>query len=127
MTIKRRSKLRSISKFQRREIIEEYLSGEETKAAVWRRHVGDGKEKGRLLRWMRQLGYLGKAESEIVIPLIPMPSQKPKQTKEELERRIKELEGQLLDSQLKEEGYRRMIDIAEKDLKISIRKKPNTK
>ena len=119
--------MRSISKLQRREIIEEYLIGEETKAAVWKRHIGGGKEKGRLLRWMRQLGYLGRAEGENVIPLIPMPSQKPKRTKEELERRIKELEDQLLDSQLKEEAYRRMIDIAEKDLKISIRKKPNTK
>jgi len=56
-----------------------------------------------------------------------MRSQKPKQTKEEMERRIKELEDQLLDSQLKEEAYRRMIDMAEKDLKVSIRKKPNTK
>jgi hypothetical protein len=37
------------------------------------------------------------------------------------------LENQLVDSQLKEEAYRRMIEIAEKDLKISIQKKPNTK
>jgi len=127
MTRRKRTKLRSISKSQRREIIEDYLSGEETKAEVWRRHTGEEKEKGRLLRWMRQLGYLRKADSENVIPLIPMPSQKPKRTKEEMERRIKELEDQLLDSQLKEEAYRRMIDIAEKDLKVSIRKKPNTK
>jgi|RhiMethySRZTD1v2_1073278.scaffolds.fasta_scaffold2828528_1 transposase len=127
MTRRKRTKLRSISKSQRREIIEEYLSGEETKAEVWRRHTGEEKEKGRLLRWMRQLGYLRKADNENVIPLIPMPSQKPKRTKEEMERRIKELEDQLLDSQLKEEAYRRMIDIAEKDLKVSIRKKPNTK
>jgi hypothetical protein len=48
-------------------------------------------------------------------------------TKKELEARIKQLERQLEDSQLKEEAYRRMIDIAEKELKISIRKKPNTK
>jgi hypothetical protein len=127
MTRRKRTKLRSISKSQRREIIEEYLSGEETKVEVWRRHTGEEKEKGRLLRWMRQLGYLRKADNENVIPLIPMPSQKPKRTKEEMERRIKELEDQLLDSQLKEEAYRRMIDIAEKDLKVSIRKKPNTK
>ena len=127
MTTKKRSKLRSISKSQRREIIEDYLNGEETKAAVWKRHTGEEKEKGKLLRWMRQLGYLGKQDRESVIPLIPMSSQKPKRTKEELERRIQELEDQLLDSQLKEEAYRRMIDIAEKDLKISIRKKPSTK
>lgn len=127
MTRRVRSKTQSISKSQRREIINEYLSGEETKAAVWQRHTGQSKERGGLLRWMRQLGYLDKNEKENVIPLIPMSSQKPKRTKEELERRIKELENQLLDSQLKEEAYRRMIDIAEKDLKISIRKKPNTK
>lgn len=127
MTRRKRSKLRSISKSQRREIIEEYLSGEETKAAVWKRHTGEKKEKGKLLRWMRQLGYLGKTDSENVIPLISMLSQKPKRTKAEMERRIKELEDQLLDSQLKEEAYRRMIDIAEKDLRVSIRKKPNTK
>jgi hypothetical protein len=127
MTRRVRSKTRSISKSQRHEIIQEYLSGEETKAAVWKRHTGREKEKGGLLRWMRQLGYLDKNEGENVIALIPMSIQKPKRTKEELERRIKELESQLLDSQLKEEAYRRMIDIAEKDLKISIRKKPNTK
>ena len=122
-----RSKIRSISKAHRREIIEEYLSGDETKAAVWQRHTGEQKERGGLLRWMRQLGYMDKDEGENVIPLITMASKKSKSTKEELERRIKELENQLLDSQLKEEAYRRMIDIAEKDLKISIRKKPNSK
>ena len=119
-------KTRFITETQRREIIEEYLGGEETRAAVWRRHTRQQKEKGQMLRWMRQLGYLGKSERENVIPLIAM-SQKSKKTKEELERRIKELENQLLDSQLKEEAYRRMIDIAEKDLKVSIRKKLNTK
>lgn len=122
-----RSTTRFITRSQRIEIIQEYLSGDETRADVWRRHTGLQEEKGGLLRWMRQLGYVGKGENENVVPLIPMPSQKPKQTKEELERRIKELENQLLDSRLKEEAYRMMIDIAEKDLKISIRKKPNTK
>lgn len=119
-------KTRFITETQRREIIEDYLRGEETRAAVWRRHTGQQKEKGQMLRWMRQLGYLGKSEKENVIPLIAM-SQKSKRTKEELERRVKALENQLLDSQLKEEAYRRMIEIAEKELKISIRKKPSTK
>ena len=125
--MRKRSKTRSITKAQRIEIIQEYLSGEETRAAIWRRHTGQRREHGGLLRWMRQLGYVDKVKNEIVLPLTPMANQKSQLTKEELERRIKELENQLLDSQLKEEAYRRMIDIAEKDLKISIRKKPNTK
>ena len=117
---------RFISEVQRREIIEEYLAGDETRVAVWKRHTGQTKERGQLLRWMRQLGYLGESAKENVVPLVAM-SQKSKKSKEELERRVKELEDQLLDSQLKEEAYRRMIEIAEKELKIPIRRKPNTK
>jgi transposase len=117
---------RFITEIERREIIEEYLTGNESRIVVWKRHTGQAKERGQLLRWMRQLGYLDKSEKENVIPLIAM-SKKSKKSKAELEKRVKELEDQLLDSQLKEEGYRRMIEIAEKDLKISIRKKPNTK
>ena len=75
---------------------------------------------------MRKLGY-SNAEGENFVPLNYMSKKKSNQTREELERRIKSLENQLLDSQLKEEAYRRMIEIAEKDLKISIQKKPNTK
>ena len=52
-------------------------------------------------------------------------SHQPKQT--DLEKRIKELERQLEDEKLRSEAYRLMIDIAEKELKIPIRKKPNTK
>ena len=122
-----RKTTRSISKSERREIISEYLSGEETKLAIWQRYTGQSKERGHLTRWMRQLGYSNALKDENVVPLIYMPRKKSKETKEELERRIKELESQLLDSQLKEEAYRRIIEIAEKDLKISIQKKPNTK
>ena len=121
-----RKTTRSIKESERREIIEEYLSGEETKAAIWQRYTGQKKEKGQLLRWMRKLGY-SNGEGENFVPLNYMSKKKSNQTREELERRIKSLENQLLDSQLKEEAYRRMIEIAEKDLKISIQKKPNTK
>jgi len=41
--------------------------------------------------------------------------------------RIKELECQLEDEQLRSEAYNRMIDIAERNLNIPIRKKSNTK
>lgn len=45
----------------------------------------------------------------------------------QLKNRIKELEKALEFSQLKAEAYSEMIEIAEKELKISIRKKLNTK
>ncbi|OYZ29813.1 MAG: hypothetical protein B7Y24_14455 [Sphingobacteriales bacterium 16-39-50] len=41
--------------------------------------------------------------------------------------RIKQLERQLEDEQLRSEAYNKMIDIAERELNIPIRKKSNTK
>ena len=46
---------------------------------------------------------------------------------QQLKRRIKELERELEDSRLLTEAYRRMIEKAEEELKIPIRKKHNTK
>ena len=118
----------SISEAERREMIEEYLKGGRTKVDIWRQYTGNHEEHGQITKWMRRLGY-----AERIVPLLPLylpsmpPTHKPQSSVEELQQKIKQLEKQLLDSQLKEEAYRRMIDIAEKELKVSIRKKPNTK
>ena len=40
---------------------------------------------------------------------------------------IKQLEFKLEDEKLRSEAYKKMIEIAEKELKISIKKKSNTK
>lgn len=117
----------SIRESERREIIEEYLKGGKTKVEIWRQYTGQSEEHGQLVRWMRQLGYLEKALPSRPLSLPIMPGNKPQPSIEELQKKINQLERQLLDSQLKEEAYRRMIDIAEKELKVSIRKKPNTK
>ena len=50
-----------------------------------------------------------------------------KTEKQELIKRIKELERQLEDEKILSLGYSKMIDIAEEQLNISIRKKPDTK
>jgi transposase-like protein len=47
--------------------------------------------------------------------------------KEALIKRIKELERKLEDEQIRSEGLSKMIDIAEEQLKITIRKKSATK
>jgi hypothetical protein len=122
----------AISESERREIIEEYLKGGRTKQEIWQHYTGKMEEHGQIIRWMRQLGYLENSLPARPLPVRPlslpiMPSSKPQPSTEELQKKIKQLEQQLLDSQLKEEAYRRMIDIAEKELKVSIRKKLNTK
>lgn len=125
--IKRGRPVSSIKEAERREMIEEYLKGGKTKVEIWQQHTGRDEEHGQLLRWMRQLGYLKKTLQPNSLSLLSMSSNKPQPSVEELQQKIKQLEQQLLDSRLKEEAYRRMIDIAEKELKVSIRKKPNTK
>lgn len=50
-----------------------------------------------------------------------------KYDKKDLIKRIKELERQLEDEQIRSLGYSKMIDIAEEQLKVSIRKKLDTK
>ena len=47
--------------------------------------------------------------------------------KKDLIKRIKELERKLEDEQIRSFGYSKMIDIAEEQLKVPIRKKPDTK
>ena len=112
----------------KRRMVEDYLHGGQTKAEIWRRYTGRTEEHGKIIKWMRQFGYLEETLSNGSLSLSIMPgSNTPQSSVEELQKRIKQLEQQLLDSQLKEEAYRRMIDIAEKELKVSIRKKPNTK
>jgi len=48
-------------------------------------------------------------------------------SKEELEKKVKDLEKQLSYEKMKSEAFDTMINIAERELKISIRKKLNTK
>jgi len=45
----------------------------------------------------------------------------------ELQKRIKELERQLDDEKLRSEAYARMLEKAERELKISVKKKHDTK
>jgi hypothetical protein len=50
-----------------------------------------------------------------------------KANKKQLEEKIRELERQLEDEKLRSEAYQRIIEKAEKDFKVPIRKKPNTR
>lgn len=118
---------RNFNEKERRAIIEETLKGERTRTEIWRDHTGQQEEHGQILRWMRLLGLIEKPFPLKPLVLLKMNSQKTKETEEDLRKRIKQLEKQLEDSQLTAEAYRRMIQLAEKQLKIDIQKKSTTK
>ena len=120
------------SKAEKLAIINEYLTTDLTKTQVWRKHTGYKHERGGLLRWMRQFGYTDKLNINRIfrpelITELNRSKDKNNPTKEELLIRLKKLEKELEEAKVKSEGYQLMIEIAEKELKIPIRKKSGTK
>lgn len=111
-------------------IIEEYLEGNSSKTQIWRKYTGYKNERAGLLRWMRQLGYAEKPNYQRIfkrnsLATLSTSNKNPNPTDLELE--IRQLKKELIDAKLKTEGLELMIEIAEKELKIPIRKKSDTK
>ncbi len=127
---------------EKHQIIQEMLSHQCTKQEIWQKYTGQEEEHGQLLRWMRALGYhcgIITRRPNIVTNFISMTKikqqkaiNKPQKEDEDFEtlqlkKRITELEKQLKDAELKAIAFSTMVDIAEKEFKIPIRKKLNTK
>ena len=99
-----------------------YLSGSMTKKEVELKHdLGNG----RLTYWSRERGF-GDLKTRIV-SLPDMKSVKNNIIEKGSQKSIAELEKALQESQHLAETYRKIIEFAEKELKISIVKKSNTK
>jgi transposase len=126
------------SQAERREIIQEYIASGKTKKEIWYKYTGEAEEHGNLLKWMRLLGIYGElrtrrytlvennssmAKKKISILTAAEESFETLQ----LKKRILELEYQLKDAEMKSIAFSTMIDIAEKEFNIPIRKKANTK
>ena len=116
---------------ERKAIIDEWIRSGKTKREIWHKYTGEHVEHGKLIYWMRQLGYeipkkwtsfkklnsnnMAKSKTESTLEVLQM------------QEKIKQLEKALLNSELRATAYETMIEIAEKELKINIRKKSNTK
>ena len=128
---------------EKHKIIQELISTGCSKVEIWGKYTGQA-EHGQMLRWMRELGYNVKTKRPNIEPnLYPMRQKKYKPDKPDsyreantsdesfetlqLKKRIAELEKQLKDAELKAIAFSTMVDIAEKEFKIPIRKKLNTK
>ena len=114
----------------RRKVIEEYLSSDVSKMSLLRKY--DIKMKSGIQRWMQLYGYKEKQPAVLIFTstssyALVRKMNTDKAGKKQLEEKIKELERLLEDEKLRSEAYERMIDKAEKELKIPIRKKSNTR
>ena len=124
---------RYYSDLEKHQIIQEYLSGRDTKQEIWQKYTGQKEEHGQLLYWMRKLGYVAEVKlktSNFAYMAKKTPKQAPSEDTFEtlqLKKRIAELENQLKDAEMKAIAFSTMVDIAEKEFNIPIRKKSNTK
>lgn len=113
-------------------IIEDYLSGNESVSAVYYRYTGKREEHGRILTWMRTFGIKRGITKKATLELM---SKKKKESEAvpadfevlQLRKRVDELEQKLRMSEMKAIAFSTMVDIAEKEFNIPIRKKYNTK
>ena len=117
-------------------IIQEMLETGCTKVEIWEKYTGQKEEHGQLLRWMRKLGYddsIPTRRPNFVSNSIQMKNKKSSEDSTEsfehlqLKKRIEYLESQLKDAEMKAIAFSTMVDIAEKEFNIPIRKKYNTK
>ncbi len=122
---------------QKHVIVQEYLTGVLSKREIWEKYTGEKQEHGQILRWMREFGYENQtllSNNTNFAEIIADMAKKTKSTTnkpiadnredtQSLQRRVSLLEYQLKEEQAKAAAFSTMIDIAEKELKISIRKK----
>jgi transposase len=117
-------------------IIQELISTKCTKREVWEKYTSQEEEHGQLLRWMSKLGYdtgIKTRRPNFVSNPIQMKKKKPINDQTEsfenlqLKKRVEELEKQLKDAEMKAIAFSTLVDIAEKEFNIPIRKKHNTK
>ena len=112
----------------KRKVCDEYLRTGVTKTSLLAKY--NIKYRSAVQSWLKQLGYVDIYEK---VGYLDIKNQFTLANKESNnttspsnltpEDRIKELERLLEDEQLRSDAYKRMIDIAEKELNIPIRKK----
>lgn len=113
-------------------IIKDLLSGNETRAAVYFRYTGYADDHGRISKWMRQFGIHEKSRENFTFTRMSKPIKKAESEdsdfeKLQLQKRISELEKKVQLAEMKAIAFSTMVDIAEREFKIPIRKKFNTK
>ncbi len=120
------------SDHEKKLIIEDYISGNETKQSVYSRYTGYPGENGKITMWMRKFGIEDKFVKKTNFDMMSTQKKEKSQASDDFEtlklkKRIAELEKQLQTAEMKAIAFSTMVDIAEKEFNIPIRKKHNTK
>jgi hypothetical protein len=115
---------------ERKLVVEDFLESGLTKADIWEKYTGRRDEHGYITTWMRYLGYyVPTKQSNLALSKEVYMAKKLGKSIDEnqLKEKIKQLEQALINSELRATALDTMIEVAEKELNINIRKKSNTK
>lgn len=128
------------------QLIERRIYSLDLRHQICKEHVINGVKLAELVRkyelschslihgWLRKLGYLPGVNRRTGVSYLRIENSDDLRKKSdnnkiltEEQKQIAQLKKELEDARLLAEGYRRIIEIAEEELKLPIRKKPNTK
>lgn len=106
-------------------VVHEYLSTDKS-VRVLKREYGFGGNNN-ISKWMSKFGLKTPTEEQIKVQSLMSKERQKSPHEIELEAKVKKIEEALELERLRTLALSTMIDIAERDLKISIRKKSGTK
>jgi transposase len=119
----------------KKEIINAFKTTGRSKACIWREYFGEDDDHGKILNWMRNFErkeIIDKDVDHLRVIQEMAKTKKVSSSPEDLEKsallkRIKELEKQVEEAEMKALAFSTLVDVAEEVFNIPIRKKPNTK
>ena len=106
-------------------VIQEYLSSDISLIELKKKH--SIRVNGCVSAWMRKFGESEVTDEQISVQKAMSKEEEKTPRERKLEAKVKELEKALEQERLRTLALNTMINIAERDLKISIRKKSGTK
>jgi transposase-like protein len=106
-------------------VVQEYLDTDVSKFELMKKYNIGGNNC--ITNWMRKFGVKAPSQQQIEIQRTMSKQIEKTPYERELETKVKKLEQQLDYEQLRTFALDTMIDVAERDLKISIRKKSGAK
>jgi len=119
----------------KKEIIHMFRTTGRSKASIWREYFGEDDDHGKIIKWMRSFEKKESIDLTVVHHRVIQQMAKGKKVSsspqdletEALLKRIKELEKQVEEAEMKAFAFSTMVDVAEEVFNIPIRKKSNTK
>ena len=107
------------------QVVQDYLSTDISQEELKKKYNFGGSQN--IYRWMRKFGLSKPNEEQIQFHRVMRVEKQKSSSEQELELKVKKLEEELKREQFKTLALNTMINIAERELKVDIRKKSGAK